>query len=102
MYPEMTDSDFININNASLEELVHKKLSLLFDQQKQARVEIDGLHKLIMEQVERPLIQLTLKTCQYNFLKTSQVLGINRNTLRKKMEYYSIETGQRHNKVTLT
>lgn len=44
-----------------------------------------GLYDRIMEAVERPLIQSTLKLVENNQKKAAQVLGINRNTLRKKI-----------------
>ena len=50
-----------NLQSVSLENLVKSKLSLLFEQQKQADVELNGLHKIIIEQVEKPLIELSLR-----------------------------------------
>ena len=44
-----------------------------------------GLHKRVFQEVERVLIHLTLKATKGNQIKASQVLGINRNTLRKKI-----------------
>ncbi len=45
----------------------------------------DGLHFRVMEQVERPLLRATLAAVRGNQLKAARVLGINRNTLRKKL-----------------
>ncbi len=44
-----------------------------------------GLYYRILPLVEKPLIELTLRATEGNQLKAAYVLGINRNTLRKKI-----------------
>lgn len=44
-----------------------------------------GLYYRILPLVEKPLIEMTLKATDGNQLKAAHVLGINRNTLRKKI-----------------
>jgi len=39
----------------------------------------------VLEDVERPLIQLTLSATRGNQVRAAEVLGLNRNTLRKKI-----------------
>ena len=85
-----------NLQSTSLEHLVKSKLSLLFEQQKQADVELNGLHKIIIEQVEKPLIELSLRQCKGNQVKAAKLLGINRNTLKKKIDTYRIEIKKHH------
>jgi len=85
-----------NLQSVSLEKLVKSKLSLLFEQQKQADVELHGLHKIIIEQVEKPLIELALRQYNGNQVKAAKLLGINRNTLKKKIDAYSIEVKKHH------
>lgn len=80
-----------NLQSVSLENLVKSKLEILFEQQKEADVEINGLHKIILEQVEKPLIELALSQYRGNQVKTAKMLGINRNTLKKKIDLYNIE-----------
>ena len=84
-----------NLQNISLEQLVKSKLEVLFDQQKEANVEINGLYGLVIEQVEKPLIELALKVYNGNQVRTAQMLGINRNTLKKKIDNYNIKTRSR-------
>ena len=44
-----------------------------------------GLYDRVLREVELPLIALTLSATRGNQLKAADVLGINRNTLRKKI-----------------
>lgn len=81
-----------NLQTISLEKLVKSKLEVLFQQQTEAQVELDGLHKLVLEQVEKPLIELALRQYRGNQVKTAKLLGINRNTLKKKIDSYKIRT----------
>jgi two-component system nitrogen regulation response regulator GlnG len=48
-------------------------------------VDVDNLYNLVVERVERPLIELTLRKTRGSQIKAAQILGINRNTLRKKI-----------------
>ncbi len=72
----------------SLEDIVRLKLKDYFRQT--GDVEPSDLHSLILERVERPLIELTLERTNGNQLQAAAILGINRNTLRKKMALLKI------------
>jgi two-component system nitrogen regulation response regulator GlnG len=43
-----------------------------------------GLYDRVLAEVERSLFKVTLKHSNGNRLKAAKILGINRNTLRKK------------------
>lgn len=43
------------------------------------------LHRSVMARVERPLLRHVLELCGGNQLKAAKLLGINRNTLRKRL-----------------
>jgi two-component system nitrogen regulation response regulator GlnG len=45
-----------------------------------------GLYDRVLEQVERPLITLTLAATRGNQVRAAEILGLNRNTLRKKIQ----------------
>lgn len=93
MTPNLNSSDNLfvaNLNAVSLEKLVKSKLEVLFAQQKEAQVELNGLYNVVLEQVERPLLEIALKAYNGNQVKTAQMLGINRNTLKKKIDNYKI------------
>ncbi len=93
MTPSLNHSDNLfvaNLQSVSLEKLVKSKLEVLFQQQKEAQVELSGLYNIVLEQVEKPLIELALASYNGNQVKTAQLLGINRNTLKKKIDNYKI------------
>jgi two-component system nitrogen regulation response regulator GlnG len=50
-----------------------------------------GLHGRIVREVERPLIVKVLAVTRGNQLKAAALLGLNRNTLRKKIRELDIE-----------
>ncbi len=50
-----------------------------------------GLYDRILKEVELPLIALSLAATRGNQLKTAELLGINRNTLRKKIASLDIQ-----------
>ena len=50
-----------------------------------------NLHTLVMEGVERVLIEKALEHTGGNKRKAAQVLGINRNTLSNKIKKYQIQ-----------
>jgi len=53
--------------------------------------EATGLHKHLLEQVEPALLVLVMEKCHGNQLKASDMLGLNRNTVRKLLKQYQID-----------
>ena len=51
-----------------------------------------NLHTRLMREFERPIIQLVLDHTKGNQLAASRILGINRNTLRKKIQELDISS----------
>ncbi len=47
--------------------------------------EPDGLHDLIIAAVEKPLLDVVMRHAEGNQSKAAEWLGINRNTLRRKL-----------------
>ena len=50
-----------------------------------------GLYERIMNEIEPQIILSSLQYTNGNRLKAADILGINRNTLRKKMTHYKID-----------
>ena len=53
-----------------------------------------GLHARILREVEFPLIVATLEMTRGNQVKAAEILGINRNTLRKRIRELGIWSGR--------
>jgi two-component system nitrogen regulation response regulator GlnG len=69
---------------ASLSEIVCDHLTGYFASQPGGSPP-DGLFDRVMAEVERPLIKLTLAATRGNQLRAARMLGLNRNTLRKRI-----------------
>ena len=48
------------------------------------------VYEMVIQQVEKPMIEFILAQTAQNQSKSAQILGINRNTLRKKMQIYDL------------
>jgi Fis family transcriptional regulator, factor for inversion stimulation protein len=44
-----------------------------------------GLHDMLVKAVEKPLLEVVMEQAQNNQSRAAQWLGLNRNTLRKKL-----------------
>jgi two-component system nitrogen regulation response regulator GlnG len=44
----------------------------------------------VLREVEKPLITMTLEATRGNQIRAAEILGLNRNTLRKKIRELSI------------
>ncbi|RZI96127.1 MAG: Fis family transcriptional regulator [Rubrivivax sp.] len=45
----------------------------------------DNLHEMLVKAVEKPLLEVVMAQAQHNQSRAAQWLGLNRNTLRKKL-----------------
>ncbi len=50
-----------------------------------------NLHQHLLEQVEPPLLILAMERCHGNQLKVAEMLGLNRNTVRKLLRKYDMD-----------
>lgn len=78
--------------DCALELLIENKLRSSLAQRD--IVEINDLYEMVLHQMERPLIKIILDKTRGNQVRAAEVLGINRNTLRKKIQLLGIETGK--------
>jgi Fis family transcriptional regulator len=47
--------------------------------------EPDGMYDMLVRAVEKPLLEVVMAQADHNQSKAAQWLGLNRNTLRKKL-----------------
>ena len=76
-------------SNEGLTESVDRHLKNYFAAHK-GGLPASGLYDRIIQEVERPLINRTLIATRGNQIKAAELLGINRNTLRKKIKFLDI------------
>ena len=74
----------------TLSALIERHLASHFADQPDG-VPPPGLYDRILEEVERPLIRLTLAATRGNQVRAADILGLNRNTLRKKIVDLGVE-----------
>ena len=72
----------------SIDEAVTRSLEKYF-------LDLDGarpsaIYDMVLAAVERPMLEVIMKQAQGNPLRASEMLGINRNTLRKKLQHYGL------------
>ena len=60
-----------------------------FKQLDQNNLPID-VYQLVLKEVELPLLNAVMEFSNYNQSKAAKILGINRTTLRTKLEKYKI------------
>ncbi|AJE04041.1 sigma-54-dependent transcriptional regulator [Geobacter pickeringii] len=73
----------------SLEALVDMKLRVSLTNLD--KMETGDIYNLVLRQIERPLVRFVLEKTRGNQVKAADILGINRNTLRKKIQELGIE-----------
>jgi Fis family transcriptional regulator len=71
-----------------LEQCVIDSLAAYFDDLN--GTEPHGIHAMVMQTVEKPLLQTVMRRTQDNQSLAADWLGINRNTLRKKLKDHKL------------
>jgi two-component system, NtrC family, nitrogen regulation response regulator GlnG len=83
----------VPLEDLAFEDMVKSKLAGLL-----ARIDgypIHDLYDKVLARVERPLFDLVLAHTGGNQLKAAEILGLNRNTLRKKLADLGLRTRRR-------
>lgn len=47
-------------------------------------------YSILLEEIERPLLEVLINHTHYNQVRMAQILGISRGTLRKKLKQYGL------------
>lgn len=50
-----------------------------------------AVYDMVLQCIERPLLEYVLNRAGGNQSKAAQILGLNRNTLRKKLKQYNLQ-----------
>lgn len=82
----------VPLEQMSLEEMVRCKLAAFlrrFD-----GYPVAGVHEDVLARVERPLIDLVMEHTGGNQVKAAEILGLNRNTLRRKLTEHGLTGGR--------
>jgi len=80
--PQVSDS------TSGIQECVQESMETYF-------ANLDGqgtneLYKMVISEVEQPLLRVVLKHTRGNQTRAAEILGINRGTLRKKLKMYDL------------
>jgi two-component system, NtrC family, nitrogen regulation response regulator GlnG len=76
-------------NNKPLTESVENRLRDYFAADNDNTPPSDIYSRLLAE-IELPLLRMTMERCRGNQIKAAAMLGLNRNTLRKKLRLLGI------------
>lgn len=81
-------------NYGGLASLVEKHLREYFAAHGQG-LPSAGLYDRVMHEIERPLLEIALVKCRGNQVRAAELLGLNRNTLRKKIQGLGLSAGRK-------
>jgi len=79
---------FGETHNASIRDFLEGKLNGFLKQMK--KLESSNLYDTVTMEVEKALFAIVLKETEGNQVKAARILGINRNTLAKKLRLYNM------------
>lgn len=86
---KISDHDLAEkLDDYSFEAIVEIKISRFLDQV--GTYYPENMYDMIMKKVESPLIKQILLRTGGNQVHAARILGINRNTLRKKMKMFGL------------
>ncbi len=77
----------MNRHNA-IEQCLRDALAQYFDDLR--GTEPHALHEMVLRAVERPLLEVVMQRAEGNQSRAAQWLGINRNTLRRKLREHRL------------
>lgn len=80
--------------NDDLESVARTAIARLFAQAALSNSPMTNLHDTVIAAVERPLFELALRQTRGNQIKAAEILGLNRNTLRKRLGALDVEIGK--------
>ena len=79
-----------HLYNLGLHKVIEQYLKHYFDLHGDI-LPAQGLYQCIMKEIEKPLIEESLRRLEGNQVQVARLLGINRNTLRRKIQTLNIK-----------
>ena len=76
------------MNSIDIPACINAKLTRYFEQLDGEQA--SGVHKMVMNEVESVVIKFILELVNNNQSEASRILGVNRGTLKKKIEFYKL------------
>ena len=76
------------MSSTDLPACINAKLTRYFEQLDGEQA--SGVHKMVMNEVEPVVIKFILELVNNNQSEASRILGVNRGTLKKKIELYKL------------
>ena len=52
---------------------------------------VSDVYEMVLHEMEKPLLEIVMKHAKSNQCRASDILGINRNTLRKKLKLHKLD-----------
>ena len=77
-----------DMSKQSIDECVRDSLETYIEDLR--GIEPAGLYDLILKAVEKPMLELVMDKAGQNKSRAAQWLGLNRNTLRKKLSEHQL------------
>lgn len=74
--------------------LIERQLTRYINADRQV-LPASGLYDRIINEVERPLLRVVLNLVNGNKIQAAHILGLNRNTLLKKLRLHGLDQGRK-------
>lgn len=84
--PQSSQND---VMPASLSDHVTNMLETYFNTLEEQQA--SDVYEMVLQQVEKPMIEFVLNQTENNQTHAANILGINRNTLKKKIQKYKVK-----------
>jgi len=84
----ISQSETVSVESKTLRDSVEKALENYFQQLDGQ--EVTDVYQMVLNEIEAPLLESVMLFTRNNQTKASEVLGLNRGTLRKKLKQYRL------------
>lgn len=75
---------------SGLSDLIEKHFDKYLTAHKKDMESLQGIYSRVLDVVKEKLIEVTLRHTEGNQVRAAKILGINRNTVHRKVEHFKI------------